>query len=102
MAVDRNGIDTGGPLNREASVCAVFSSLIALDMEVDKASVAVPMICLGSQTCNSYHCSSEPIDTVPPIPSAQTQLLSVLPSVNFSLPLAKSPWDSGEASHNHL
>ena len=48
MATSWNDIDTSGPSDREASACAVFSSLLALYMEVDQASVAVavPMICL--------------------------------------------------------
>ena len=48
MATGWNDIDTSGPLDMGASACAVFSSLLALYMEVDKASVAVavPMICL--------------------------------------------------------
>ena len=48
MATGWNDIDTSGTLDREALACAIFSSLLAVCMEVDKASatVAVPMICL--------------------------------------------------------
>jgi hypothetical protein len=52
MATGWNDINTSGPLDIEALACAVFSSLLALYMEVDKAAVAVtaavavPMICL--------------------------------------------------------
>ena len=49
MATGWNDIDISGPLEREASACAIFSSLLALFMEEDKGAsvvVTVPMICL--------------------------------------------------------
>jgi hypothetical protein len=43
-----NDIDTSDPLDREALACAVFSSLVALFMDIDRTSVsvAVPVVCL--------------------------------------------------------
>jgi hypothetical protein len=42
-----NDIDTSDPLDREALACAVFSSLVALFMDIDRTSVsvAVPVVC---------------------------------------------------------
>jgi hypothetical protein len=61
-----NDIETSGPLDREASACAVFSSVVELCMEVDttSASVAVPAICLLGFRANDRVIRSDDVPLV--------------------------------------